>query len=133
MTQFNEITSNKIQKLIVILSKEAQSLRKEHIFCLHLILKEIQVLAGKFTIIRQPQSGFHINTISKAKDLPIERRKVYEFRSVQIQACIYYIVFQVLNIMYWYIHLIKISKIELWHAKGLFNANYIQKIILTFK
>ena len=82
MTQCNEVTSNKIQKLIVILSKEAQSLRKEHIFCLHLILKEIQVLAGKFTTIRQPSSGsFHIiNTISKGKDLPIERCKVYEFR-----------------------------------------------------
>ena len=80
MTQFNEITSNKIQKLIVILSKEVQSLRKEHIFCLHLILKEIQVLAEKCTIIRQSSSGFHINTVSKAKDLPIERCKVCEFR-----------------------------------------------------
>ena len=73
MTKFNKKTSNKKQKLSVILLRETQSLRKEHIFCLYLILKEIQVLAGKFTVIRRPSSGFDINTVSKAEDLPIER------------------------------------------------------------
>ena len=74
MTKFNEKTSNKKQKLSVILLRETQSLRKEHIFCLDLISKEIQVLAGKFTVIRLPSlSGFDINTVSKAEDLPIER------------------------------------------------------------
>ena len=74
MTKFNEKTSNKKQKLSVILSRETQSLQKEHIFCLDLISKEIQVLAGKFTVIRQPSfSDFDINTVSKAEDLPIER------------------------------------------------------------
>ena len=74
MTKFNKKTSNKKQKLSVILSRRTQSLRKEHVFCLDLILKEIQVLVGKFTVIRQPWlSGFDINTASKAEDLPIER------------------------------------------------------------
>ena len=74
MTQFNEKTSNKKQKLTVILSLETESLRKEHVFCLHLISKEIQVLAGKITVFRRPSlSGFDINTVSKAEDLPIER------------------------------------------------------------
>ena len=74
MTKFNKKTSNKKQKLSVILSRETQSLRKEHVFCLDLILKEIQVLVGTFTVIRQPWlSGFDINTASKAEDLPIER------------------------------------------------------------
>ena len=74
MTKFNEKTSNKKQELSVILSWGTHSLRKENAFCLDLILKEIQVLAGKFTVIRQPSlSGFDINTVSKAEDLPIER------------------------------------------------------------
>ena len=74
MTKFNKKTSNKKQKLSVILSRETQSLRKEHVFCLDLISKEIQDLVGKFTIIRQPWlSGFDINTVSKAENLPIER------------------------------------------------------------
>ena len=74
MTKFNEKTSDKKQKLSVILSRETQSLRKEHVFCLDLISKEIQDLVGKFTIIRQPWlSGFDINTVSKAENLPIER------------------------------------------------------------
>ena len=74
MTKFNEKTSNKKQKLSVILSWETQSLQKEHIFCLDLISKEMQVLVGKFAIIRWPSlSGFDINTVSKAEDLPIEK------------------------------------------------------------
>ena len=74
MTKFNKKTSNKKQKLSVILLRETQSLRKDHIFCLYLILKEVQVLAGKLTVIRWPLfSDFDINTVSKAEDLPIER------------------------------------------------------------
>ena len=55
MTKFNEKTSNKKQKLSVILSWETQSLQKEHIFWWPSL------------------SGFDINTVSKAEDLPIEK------------------------------------------------------------
>ena len=41
MIQFNEKTGNKKQKLPVILSRERQSLRKKHVFYLHLISKEM--------------------------------------------------------------------------------------------
>ena len=65
-----------------MLSRERQSLRKEHVFCLHLISKEIKVLPGNFIVVRRPSfSGFDMNTISD--DFPIERYmqkcNVYEF------------------------------------------------------
>ena len=72
MTQFNEKTSKKTQELIVILLRESQILQKEDVFSLHLILKEIQVLKGKFTVVRwHSLSGFDINNVSKAEDFPI--------------------------------------------------------------
>ena len=49
-------------------------LRKWRVYCLHLILGEIQGLAGKFTVTEQPSlPGFDINTTSKAHNLPTER------------------------------------------------------------
>ena len=53
--------------------RECQSLQKECVFCLHLISMKIQVLAGKFTIVRQPAfSGFDINNnISRAEDFQL--------------------------------------------------------------
>ena len=73
MIQFNEKTRKK-QKLTVMLPRECRSLQKEHVFCLHLILKKIQVLPGKFNVIRRPSFlGFDINTISRAEDFRIER------------------------------------------------------------
>ena len=64
MTKFNEKTSNKKQKPSAILSQETQSLRIEHIFCLDLISKEIQVLAGKFTLF-QRRKTFQLRDINK--------------------------------------------------------------------
>ena len=74
MIQFNEKTLLKRQKLIAVLSREQYSLRKWRVYCLHLILGEIQGLAGKFTATEQPSlPGFDINTTSKAHNLPTER------------------------------------------------------------
>ena len=85
MIQFNEKTFLKKQKLFAILSREQYSLQKWQVYCLHLIPGEVQGLAGKFTVTKQPLlPGFDINTISKAHNLPIERYeqecKVSEFR-----------------------------------------------------
>ena len=73
MTKFNEKTSNKKQKLSLMLSPETQSLQREHIFCLDRSDFEGNTsLGGKIyhhqvaLVVR----GFDINTLAKAEDLP---------------------------------------------------------------